>query len=406
MKTHALLALALLLAPTTSALAMADAPAANTAATAKKQPADAPPATLPQPGAPEKGAAGGCNSCSSGAGGCSSSCSTGACGCDDNCGCDCDDDCCDIGFTLCPCAYAFVEGLYWDRDNNSINQPLVLNLNTNQVLLTTHDLDFNWAGGVRTTVGFKLDPCCDCSCCCRAVEFTYFGIYDQEASATVALADQLRIPGDLGLAVNNFFFADVVNVDYRSELHNFEANFPCCCCCYNCDGTAGRSVEWFGGFRYVNFKERFSLLSIDFQESSTLYDIRTKNDLYGAQIGTRVRRQSGRWGFEATGKAGIFANDASQDTGALIDFPNFQVRPARSADETDVAFLGDVNFTVIYQLNSTWNLRTGYNLMWIDGVALAPDQLDFTNTATSGTQLTNNGSVFFHGVSAGLEARW
>jgi hypothetical protein len=48
----------------------------------------------------------------------------------------------------------------------------------------------------------------------------------------------------------------------------------------------------------------------------------------------------------------------------------------------------------------------GYNLIWIEGVALAPDQLDFTNTTTSGSGIDTDGGVFLHGVNAGLEARW
>ena len=51
-------------------------------------------------------------------------------------------------------------------------------------------------------------------------------------------------------------------------------------------------------------------------------------------------------------------------------------------------------------------LRAGYNLMWIEGVATAPDQLDFTDTAQSGTIVQTKGGEFFHGVNLGLEARW
>jgi hypothetical protein len=44
--------------------------------------------------------------------------------------------------------------------------------------------------------------------------------------------------------------------------------------------------------------------------------------------------------------------------------------------------------------------------MWITGVALAPDQLDFDATLPSGDQIASDGSVFLHGVSCGVEARW
>jgi len=70
------------------------------------------------------------------------------------------------------------------------------------------------------------------------------------------------------------------------------------------------------------------------------------------------------------------------------------------------AFVGELNLTGIYQLNQTWGLRAGYNLMWIEGVALAPAQTDFTLTSTSGTGLNRGGGLFLHGINLGLEARW
>ncbi len=60
----------------------------------------------------------------------------------------------------------------------------------------------------------------------------------------------------------------------------------------------------------------------------------------------------------------------------------------------------------MYRLDDVWTLRGGYNLLWIEGVALAPDQLDFTDTPTSGTSLDIDSGVFAHGFSAGLEARF
>jgi hypothetical protein len=51
-------------------------------------------------------------------------------------------------------------------------------------------------------------------------------------------------------------------------------------------------------------------------------------------------------------------------------------------------------------------LRAGYNLIWIAGAALAPDQLDFSGVLPAGNQLRSDASVFLHGVSGGLEARW
>lgn len=299
---------------------------------------------------------------------------------------------------MCPCTYGWVEGLILWRNNQSLNQPLVLNLNTDDTLLSTGNLGFNAAGGIRAGFGFR-------TCTGVAWEFNYLGLYNQSASAFIALPDDLSLPGDLGLAVNNFFFADQVAVRYTSQLNNAEINRVCCCCCCDCP-TRCRSVEWLYGFRYLNLNENFSITATDFQESTTTYRIRTNNNLFGAQVGSRLRHCYGRWSWEGTGKAGIFGNAAEQIGSPIVDFPGFLIRPTQSASRGQVAFVGDLNLSGIYQINSVWGVRTGYNLIWVEGVALAPNQLDFTNTPTSGTQLSSNGGVFLHGLNIGLEARW
>jgi hypothetical protein len=82
------------------------------------------------------------------------------------------------------------------------------------------------------------------------------------------------------------------------------------------------------------------------------------------------------------------------------------LRPLISAAGCQVAFVGELNLTGIYRLTDVWNLRAGYNLIWIAGTALAPDQLDFSGLIPAGNQLSSDGKVFLHGVSGGLEARW
>jgi hypothetical protein len=77
-----------------------------------------------------------------------------------------------------------------------------------------------------------------------------------------------------------------------------------------------------------------------------------------------------------------------------------------STRDVGVGFIGDMNYSLVRRLNDNWSLRAGYNLIWISGVALAPNQFDFTNTTTSGTTLANTGNVFLHGANLGFEAQW
>src|SRR5262245_28411899 len=175
----------------------------------------------------------------------------------------------EFGCLLCPCNYVWAEALILGRDNQAHNRPLVLDLNTNDVLLSTDDVDFDWDGGLRIGYCARVSQC-------WSIELGYLGVFDQSASNDVELADSLMLPGDLGLQVNNFFGADDVDVHYSSDLHSFESNLVRCCCC--CDGPNHcQSIELLTGFRYVHFGEEFSLSSFDSQEGTTVYDVETEN---------------------------------------------------------------------------------------------------------------------------------
>lgn len=308
-------------------------------------------------------------------------------------------DCCVLPCNMCPCTYGYVEGLIFDRNNQAANRPLVLDANTGAVLQRAGDLDFNWGGGIRAVVGKRIVDCV-------SLELGYLGIFNQTADATILGTASLQVPGALGSGqVNNFLFADQINLNYSANLHSGEVNLVHCCCdC--CEPTCCRSHEWLIGFRNLNLNERFTLTSIDRAEGTTTYVARTHNHLYGGQLGGRIRQCYGSWSWESTAKAGLYGNVSSMNQDPIVDFPGVVVRTARSANDDDAAFVGDLNFTAIRQINEVWGLRAGYNLLWIEGIALAPDQLDFTNNPNSGTALFNHSGVFMHGVSIGLEARW
>ena len=106
-----------------------------------------------------------------------------------------------------------------------------------------------------------------------------------------------------------------------------------------------------------------------------------------------------------TGKAGVFNNSAQQQT-YLADNNNQFVLRDFSNKANHVAFVGDVSLLGRVQLCECWNLVGGYNVMWISGIARAPEQLDFTDTPGSGSGIVTNGNAFLHGVSFGIEGRW
>jgi hypothetical protein len=311
--------------------------------------------------------------------------------CDD---CNCSNCCC------CNCGwYGLAEAIFFSRVNRNSNQPVVILTQDENgdypgpTVLTTGDLSTADANtGLRAILGYR---CGDCS----GIEATYFGIWNMDSSATVTGDDNLAIPGDLGLASIDFFNADRMIVTYDTRLNNAEINYVRENCC--------NDWAWLVGFRYLSLDEVFNIRSDrDIDTGISNYNIRTSNDLFGAQIGARIVRRHCRWGWDATGKIGIFGNAADQ-TQFVTDFPpGFFLRDPVSARGGQVACVADINISGTYRLNETWGIRAGYNVMWVEGVATALDQLDFTDTPTSGSNLISTGGLFLHGANVGLEANW
>ena len=326
----------------------------------------------------------------------------------------------------CPCVYADVEAVFLKEEPRYRNQPLLINNLNGDVLQTTSGLGYVNDPGVRAMFGIR-------TCCCRAIEFTYFGLYHNGTSTVYQNPDPTNIVVTFptGPQGNVFLNMNRVQTDYSTYLNSFELNFPCCCgcCCTqgNCgsgcgeascgaaaSGKCGRSavcchsVEWFAGFRYIEVGNDLNIgvqsYPPPFTETGE-YTVHAINRLFGGQIGGRLRGTYNRFGLELTGAAGIYGDDATQSQ-TVIDYPNFPLR-ATSVQQNFAAFEGELNVSGIYRLNNNWSVKAGYSVIWLEGLALAPDQLDF-NFATnpSGNQLSAAGGLFLHGANVGLEARW
>lgn len=299
------------------------------------------------------------------------------------------------------------EGLYWGRVGDLGEQVLAVDLNNgvpgSDTVLKENDLELAMEPGWRVLVGVRPFPC-QASGCCPAFELSYFGGSGWEDSVSAAGDGNLAIPGVLGLTSSNFFLADEIRAVYRSQLHNAEANWI-----QSAGNDSGSQLDFFSGFRFVALNEDFALLGTDVQGGTSSYDVSADNYLYGIQLGGRVQQQSQRWGMQVAGKAGVFLNDASQRQTVIDDLNTldaFVLRETPRVSGTSLAMLGEVELTLMYRITNTWSARIGYSVLAVNGLALAPSQLDFNDTFTSGTALFTDGFAMFHGAHAGLEAAW
>jgi hypothetical protein len=294
--------------------------------------------------------------------------------------------------------YAQVDAIFFTRDVQAGNKAIILrdivNPTDPNVVASTADLSFPFEVGPRVTLGHEFDPV-------YTFEATYWGIFNFHDSFTKTGVDALgdgilNLPGDLGLTGGLAFIgANSVSVTYDSVVNNGELNL------FHNWGN----ISCLVGFRYFNLGEHLNIVATDDVDGTGFYDVNAYNNLFGLQTGGRIQQSCGNWSYDLTGKAGVYGNEVRSSQLVVDVDPS---SPLRSVKDTgaQVAFIGELGFNGSYQFSPNWFIRGGYQVFWVDGVALAPNQLDFTDTTDSGTHLNKTGSLFMQGAHAGLMARW
>jgi hypothetical protein len=190
--------------------------------------------------------------------------------------------------------------------------------------------------------------------------------------------------------------------DYSSRLYDAEFN-----------------VRWhplshltvLSGFRWVEMDENLvGALSPPTMVEPPFWNTTTTNNLFGFQTGVDWKIwERGRFSIDGLVKAGIYDNDAEQTS--VVSVIAKTLYPA--SDSTNhAAFVGDTGLQCKYQLTKDLALKASYQVLCLEGVALAPGQIQETYSVTrfpdkpSSVQalgINCNGGVFYQGATAGLE---
>ena len=253
------------------------------------------------------------------------------------------------------------------------------------------------------------------------VELSYFNVFDQTATKAIgpdSPADWLvmRAPGIFWQTQD--FPNQAMVWSAATSLYNAEAN-----------GRLDLSsrVTLLAGFRWLQLNDNLQgTLTPPDQTAPTwkstcsgcnifqitagdpagnfppFWNTRTTNNLYGVQIGVNGKLlELGRFSLDGLIKLGLFDNNAGQSTGVSLQkvvFPS-------QATTNHAAFVSEAGLQLKYRLNKTLALKAGYEALWLDGVALAPGQIQETLTLSNVRALGVNcsSSVLFQGATFGLE---
>ncbi len=182
-------------------------------------------------------------------------------------------------------------------------------------------------------------------------------------------------------------------IAFRSELYSSELNTRWCVAPW---------LDVLAGFRWVEMHEQIDM-SLRFAGLHDRNLINAGNHMYGFQLGAdAVMLRCGRIRFDGLVKAGVYGNWAS----GVSSFQEPRGTTGWGTEDSEgvVSFLGEVNLTARYQLTCSVELAAGYQFLWMDGVALAGQQLPAMNVPFTGTGdgVGTSGTPLYHGALLSL----
>jgi hypothetical protein len=255
-------------------------------------------------------------------------------------------------------------------------------------LISANDFHFGFRAGFEVGAIRRLSDCWD-------IDMRYLQIDSLNASVGPVDTESSAVFFQQRIAT----YVDSVpphqiRADYGSVLRSAEIN------------ARRQTRDWLTflvGFRYLNLLES---LSVD-QSTFVTHGVDTRNDLYGGQVGVETSLACrGRLRLDGWAKAGLYGND-SQSRYDLRFQDGQEVIINQSAGRSQLAFVGDVSLTASYSLTEHTSLRAGYQLLWVDGVALASDQFGLTlPLIENAIAIDSTSGVFFHGATLGVEVSW
>jgi hypothetical protein len=247
--------------------------------------------------------------------------------------------------------------------------------------LDTGEFRPEFDSGIKATVGRRIFDC-------YRLEGTYLGLYDWQDSVVVSYTDGTS---DEMTFASSFQSAEV-NLRYWAAMP-----------------PGPFDVSYLVGGRYLRIHELFTFEGTTFDDQQVATDniltVNTENDMVGVQIGIQGQcLKTTRWWFDFDLKGGIFTNDASVTTVLLATTNGADVTTGGAAGADRTVWMGDISLTWNWQMTPTCAFRIGYQAIFLNGLALAPNNAVANADLLTGStaRLDDSGELAYHGPTIGL----
>ncbi len=246
-------------------------------------------------------------------------------------------------------------------------------------------------------------------------------------AGTLELADATDAQKTLSLAFN---YGTNESFYFRSAMNNFEINGRINPCgqpdrlVMEPDGRwrrecqPGTYMSYLYGLRFMQLDETFTFHSNgtgpynnDYtaatEDAVGDYGVVTHNSLLGLQIGAEMMFRKCRWAWGFTAKVGPYLNFADQEStinASVVDGQHDSYYRRLSAAKCQTALIAETGLQATYKFRPNLMGRAAYDFMWISGVAIAPEQLQFN--AAPINRIGAGGVIYAQSVTLSLEWLW
>jgi hypothetical protein len=228
-------------------------------------------------------------------------------------------------------------------------------------------------------------------------DFSYLWLNNWEKectreSSSGSLIFSVKNPG----ITNDFEGADRGSAEYSSEFQNCELNYFRYITPQQGDYF---SSAYLLGLRYMNLREA---LDVSFTKGSdkSSYKVQTANRIPAVQVGGLIAWNPTRvitWDFIVMVGVGF---DMGEQKTYLGDYNNSVTVRGYEASGFSTPLVTEGAIRLTYRPTSYLNTHIAYQFIYLNGVALAPDQL--VKSDSSRHVYKAIGSPLFHGLTAGL----
>ncbi len=261
-------------------------------------------------------------------------------------------------------------------------------------ILKQNDLTPSMDVGYRGTLGLLWQG--------QALEYTSFFAFENDNTVTRSRRAGLNplffnappgFEGDNGL----FLDADRVSVTFGSSLWNNELN-------YRWWNPGIKGADLIVGVRYAEQRENYSITTdedglsfplFNHKPDPTLvtsYIVKTQNHFIGPQLGFEYTLPLGCWLTLGTTYKGAWGANIAQTENALIRGDGLVGFDSHNSN-TGFAQMYDIGGYLEFNILERFRIKTGINAMWLTGLAVAVDQVDYNLGANPNVTSPRDGNL-------------